>query len=174
VRDAVPAENLAPIEAYVGEHAMDWSLLPQMLRSYRALQEIDVRYSDVRRSAGGFHALRRAGLVRDRLVSDAQIEHATTHPPEGTRATLRGNAVRECSTGGVSAWAGWDFVRREDSVLFLNDPFAAEADWAPASRVEVGEPGDPFHQFMRRYRRRRAAREATPEAQPEPAPAQER
>jgi hypothetical protein len=165
VREAVPASHFASVSDYMESRGMTWDLLLPMFKAYRSLQEIDVRYADVRREAGGFHRLRRSGFLRDRLVSESDIERAMHEPPTGTRAKARGEAIRDCAAAGASGYAGWDFVQRENRVLRLDDPFAVDAAWSAARGVDAAS-----QDLFRRLRRRRRRAGAEPPGDPPQAP----
>lgn len=69
------------------------------------LAALDLQWSDVRPATSIYARLAAAGAV-ERLVSDAEVSDAVTRPPTGTRAYVRGEAVRRYGPG-VAA-AGWE------------------------------------------------------------------
>ena len=54
------------------------------------------------------------------------VDVARTSPPAGTRAAIRGEAIREAAKG---AEADWSFVRTGGRRLVMNDAFGGNASW---------------------------------------------
>ncbi|MCE1178733.1 MAG: proteasome accessory factor PafA2 [Micrococcales bacterium] len=96
---------------------LDWVGKLQLLGGYISrdrlewgdprLRAIDIQWSDVREDKGVFTRLERAGRF-ERLVTDAQIENAVTHPPEDTRAYFRGRCTEAYREHVIAA--SWDSV----------------------------------------------------------------
>lgn len=96
---------------------VDWVAKLQLLESYRRRDDlewsspqlgmIDLQYHDLRLEKGLYYRLATAGRMR-RLFTDEQISWAATHPPEETRAWLRGTLISEY--GHLVAGASWDHV----------------------------------------------------------------
>ena len=71
---------------------------------------VDLQYHDVNRERGLFYRLQRRDMV-DRMVTDEEISHPVEHPPETTRARLRGEFIKRAkerkrttpSTGFISS-----------------------------------------------------------------------
>ena len=86
---------------------------------------VDLQYADLRPEKGLYYKLARAGRMR-RLFTDDQIAWAAEHPPEETRAWLRGKLVSEHPD--VVVGASWDqILLRADDVspvvrLAMPDP----------------------------------------------------
>ncbi len=89
--------KLSLIEAYRNRDDLPWD--------HSKLKMIDLQYHDVRREKSLYWRLVASGKM-DRLVSDAEIEHAVDHPPEDTRAYFRGECLRRFSPRIVAA--SWD------------------------------------------------------------------
>ena len=114
---------------------VDWIAKLQVLESYRRrdgldwsaplLGMIDLQYHDLRAEKGLYYKLARAGRMR-RLFTDEQISWAAVHPPEETRAWLRGTLVKDHAD--VLAGAGWD------QVLLRTDPVT------PPHRLALADP----------------------------------
>lgn len=86
---------------------------------------IDLQYHDIREEKGLYYWLVRAGRMR-RLFTDEQVTWAADHPPEETRAWLRGKLVSDYSH--LVAGASWDQVLlRPDEV-------------SPPVRLQLAEP----------------------------------
>ena len=94
---------------------IDWVTKHQLLDRYAArdgldwdadkLKLIDVQYHDVRQDKGLYNRLVAAGRI-ERVVDEAQVEHAVDHPPTDTRAYFRGRCLAKYRDA-VTA-AGWD------------------------------------------------------------------
>jgi proteasome accessory factor PafA2 len=89
--------KLKLMEAYRDRDGLDWDA-PK-------LRLIDLQYHDVRRAKSLYWKLVSSGKLQ-RLVSDDEVEHAVSHPPEDTRAYFRGECLRRFSDSIVAA--SWD------------------------------------------------------------------
>jgi Pup amidohydrolase len=87
------------LEGYRQRDGLDWA--------DHKLRLVDLQYHDVRRDKGLYHRLAAAGKV-DRVVTDAEIDHAVMEPPEGTRAYFRGRCISRFPS--AIAAASWDSV----------------------------------------------------------------
>ena len=92
---------------------VDWVAKKRILDGYRARH--DLEWSDPRLAALAlqYHDMRperslsaRAGLAR--ITTDAEVERATTEPPEDTRAYFRGRCLQRWSDQVVAA--NWDSI----------------------------------------------------------------
>ncbi|PRZ16183.1 depupylase/deamidase Dop [Nesterenkonia sandarakina] len=124
-------------DLYAAADRVDWIAKLTLLESYRRrdglawdaplLGMVDLQYADLRPEKGLYYKLARAGRMR-RLFTDAQIAWAAEHPPEETRAWLRGQLVSDHAD--VVVGASWDqILLRADDVspvvrLGLPDPYA--------------------------------------------------
>lgn len=81
------------LEGYRDRHGLEWS--------DARLAAMDLQYHDLRPSKG---LASRVGL--ERITTDDEVEHATTTPPEGTRAWFRGECLRRFPEAVVAA--NWD------------------------------------------------------------------
>jgi proteasome accessory factor PafA2 len=96
---------------------LDWVAKYRLLEAYRErdgldwndpkLALIDLQYHDVRRERGLYYKLVAGGKV-ERLVTDAEVEHAVGLPPEDTRAYFRGNCIQRYPNAIMAA--SWDSV----------------------------------------------------------------
>ncbi len=94
---------------------LDWAAKLQIFDAYRErdglawsdpkLALADLQFHDIDPERGIFHRLVRAGRMQ-RLFSDDEVEHAISHPPEGTRAWFRGESLRRYRKAVVAA--NWD------------------------------------------------------------------
>ncbi|MTD56827.1 depupylase/deamidase Dop [Amycolatopsis pithecellobii] len=96
---------------------LDWVAKLRLLEGYRQrdqlnwgaprLHLVDLQYSDVRLGKGLYNRLVTRGSMK-RLVSEEEVRHAITHPPEDTRAYFRGRTLEKYATS--IAAASWDSV----------------------------------------------------------------
>ena len=96
---------------------VDWVTKDRLLQRYverdglawtsDKLKLIDVQYHDVRRDKGLYNKLASGGRV-ERLVTEAEIQHAIANPPDDTRAYFRGRCLEKFRDS-VAA-AGWDSI----------------------------------------------------------------
>ena len=94
---------------------LDWTAKLRMLNAFRHRDGLDwndpklamaaLQYHDVEPHAGLAYRLEGAGVLR-RLFTDAQIDRATSDPPDGTRAYFRGRCVDRYAQSLVAA--NWD------------------------------------------------------------------
>ncbi|WP_258933263.1 depupylase/deamidase Dop [Nesterenkonia pannonica] len=115
---------LTDLEADVslGADRVDWVAKLQLIESYRRrdglawdsprLGLIDLQYHDLREEKGLYYKLARAGRMR-RLFTDDQLAWAAAHPPEETRAWLRGTLVSDYAH--LVAGVSWDQVLLRES-----------------------------------------------------------
>jgi Pup amidohydrolase len=120
---------------------VDWVAKWELLESYRRrdglswdspqLGMIDLQYHDLRPEKGLYYRLARAGRMR-RLFTEEQVAWAASHPPEETRAWLRGQLISKHSES--VAGASWDqILLRPDKAspvvrLQLADPFSGNRE----------------------------------------------
>jgi proteasome accessory factor A len=88
------------------------------------LQSLDLEYHNVNPKTGLFYGLEEAGAMC-RLVTDAEVEEATTTPPENTRALGRGQIVSHLIARPNTRYViDWDAVYIErNRQLDLKNPF---------------------------------------------------
>ncbi len=86
---------------------LDWAAKRQLLEAYReaegldwdaeALRSLDLEYHNLDPDEGLFRALEAEGAIVP-VVTDEEVARAMEHPPEHTRAAVRGACVRKFST----------------------------------------------------------------------------
>ncbi|MGJ9425195.1 depupylase/deamidase Dop [Nesterenkonia halotolerans] len=134
---------------------VDWVAKLSLLESYRrrdglgwdapVLAMVDLQYADLREEKGLYYKLARAGRMR-RLFTDQQIAAAAEHPPEETRAWLRGRLVSQHPD--VVVGASWDQVLlRADALaptvrLGLPDPYSGTRAAAENTLVSAATNAD--------------------------------
>jgi proteasome accessory factor A len=94
---------------------LDWAAKYRLLKGMQErdglswtdprLGALNLQFHDVDPQRGIFHRLVRRGAI-NRLFTDSEVDAATTHPPEGTRAYFRGECVARYPKALVAA--NWD------------------------------------------------------------------
>ena len=115
----------------------DWVIKAQLIESYRSrhgldladprVALIDLQYHDVDRQRGLFYKMQDRGLV-ERMCTDAEINHAVEHPPETTRARLRGEFIRRAKERKRDYTVDWVHLKLNDQAqrtVLCKDPFKA-------------------------------------------------
>ena len=111
---------------------VDWDQLQAVLKLRADLCQIDTRFGQLG-ELGMFESLDKAGVLDHRIpeINDADIDAARNEPPPGSRAKLRGNAIRAIHDRRGKArgeWTGvWDITGKR--ALDLGDPFATQERW---------------------------------------------
>jgi proteasome accessory factor PafA2 len=105
----------ADVMSLAGE--LDWVAKLALLEGYRQreglgwdapkLHLVDLQYSDVRQDKGLYNRLVARGSMQT-LVTEEQVQHALTSPPNDTRAYFRGRCLQKYPT--QVAAASWDSV----------------------------------------------------------------
>ncbi len=116
---------------------VDWVIKHHLVERYRAknglemsdpkVALIDLQYHDVNQDRGLFYVLQAKGAV-DRMVDDADIDHAVEHPPATTRARLRGEFIRKAKARKRDYTVDWVHLKLNDQAqrtVLCKDPFKA-------------------------------------------------
>ena len=142
------AGAMAACEPLLRRRGLDWGELRRLLRCRDEFYELDWRYGQVGARPGLFDQMDAAGVLTHR-VAGADAERAMTEPPTGSRAQLRGNAVRRLAGKG-GACAGWECVvdHGAKQYLHLSDPFASQEQWLPLAPSAVTPPAEITHYFQ--------------------------
>jgi proteasome accessory factor A len=113
---------------------LDWVAKRSMLEAYMAdtgagwsddtLHSLDMEYHNIDPASGLYYALEDEGAMQ-RIVSDAEVDAATTTPPHDTRANGRGLMIRELQRRGAAEYIiDWDAVYlSRNSAVEMHDPF---------------------------------------------------
>lgn len=129
--EAIETQDFSGVDTEV-----DWVIKRKLLQRYQdrlgveltdpKLAQIDLTYHDIRPGRGLFPVLEAKGLV-SRWTTDADVEHARSHPPETTRAALRGRLLSHADTLGAPVTVDWLRLKvdtPEPQMVELGDPFA--------------------------------------------------
>lgn len=115
----------------------DWVAKHQMIEAVQARDNIsllhpkvammDLAYHDVNRKRGLYYLLERKGMV-EKIVHDADIEEAVLHPPQTTRARLRGEFIKHAKERKRDFTVDWVHLKLNDQAqrtVLCKDPFKA-------------------------------------------------
>ena len=119
------------------DREIDWVIKYKLIESYRDRHGIelndakgalvDLQYHDVSRDRGLFYRMQKRGMV-ERMVTDEEISHAVEHPPETTRARLRGEFIRRAKEQKRDYTVDWVHLKLNDQAqrtVLCKDPFKA-------------------------------------------------
>lgn len=126
-RDRLPFVPFHLLDDHLSRSDLSWSRLPDALELWWSLRATDMDYHSVLED-GLFWRLRKKGIIRDQMVSDASIQEAMKNPPRDTRANARGMAILELASQ-KGATADWNYVRSERMKMLLPDPLSADGTW---------------------------------------------
>jgi len=115
----------------------DWVIKHKLIESYRERHDlplshpqvalVDLQYHDGDRRRGLFYKMQDRGLV-ERTCTDAEINHAVEHPPQTTRARLRGEFIRRAKERKRDYTVDWVHLKLNDQAqrtVLCKDPFKA-------------------------------------------------
>jgi proteasome accessory factor A len=118
----------------------DWVAKHRIVEEYQAkkgvglqhpkLAMIDLMYHDTDRSRGLYYRLERNHMMA-RTTTDEAIAHAQEHPPETTRARLRGAFVKRAKERRRDYTVDWVHLKLNDQAqrtVMLKDPFISHDD----------------------------------------------
>jgi proteasome accessory factor A len=119
------------------DRELDWVIKHKLIERYRARHDlplthpqvalVDLQYHDVDRQRGLFYKLQDRELV-ERVATDAEITHAVEHPPQTTRARLRGEFIRRAKERKRDYTVDWVHLKLNDQAqrtVLCKDPFKA-------------------------------------------------
>jgi proteasome accessory factor A len=128
-----PSESLRPtverLTPVLEQRGLAWRQLPDLIAARHEMFEMDAKFGALG-ERGIFNALDAAGALRHR-VRDCDVANAVLHPPQDTRARIRGDVVRRLSEAGTPYGAEWTCVydRGHHRELDLTNPFETEERW---------------------------------------------
>jgi len=115
----------------------DWVIKHNLIEAYRERHDLplsharvalmDLQYHDVNRNRGLFYKMQARGMV-DRVATDADINHAVEHPPQTTRAALRGEFIKKAKEKKRDYTVDWVHLKLNDQAqrtVLCKDPFKA-------------------------------------------------
>ncbi|MDP3972744.1 MAG: proteasome accessory factor PafA2 family protein, partial [Candidatus Nanopelagicales bacterium] len=119
------------------DREIDWAIKLRLLDRYRArhsltmddarISQLDLAYHDISRDRGLYYLLERKGLV-ERVATEDEISEAKSVPPQGTRAKLRGDFIRNAQLKHRDFTVDWVHLKLNDQsarTVLCKDPFRA-------------------------------------------------
>ncbi|MBQ89539.1 MAG: Pup--protein ligase [Acidimicrobiaceae bacterium] len=120
------------------DRELDWVIKYKLIEAYRERHDltlsdarvalVDLQYHDINRERGLFYRMQRKGMV-DRIVTDEEISHAVEHPPQTTRARLRGEFIKRAKERKRDYTVDWVHLKLNDQAqrtVLCKDPFKAD------------------------------------------------
>lgn len=120
---------------------VDWVAKRKLLEMYRQaeglswqddmMHSLDLEYHNINPERGLYHGLVEAGQMQ-RVLTDERIAAAQSHPPTNTRASARGQVIRELIDARAKRYViDWDSIYLDkERFLDLRNPFNAYAEEA--------------------------------------------
>jgi proteasome accessory factor A len=118
----------------------DWVMKHRLIEAYRSRHNLplgspkvallDLQYHAVSRERGIFYRLQSRGEAA-RIVTDTAIARAVEHPPDTTRARLRGEFIRRAKERRRDFTVDWVHLKLNDQTqrtVLLKDPFRSTDD----------------------------------------------
>jgi proteasome accessory factor A len=133
--------TLAAVES--GDHSgiereIDWAIKKRLINRIMDRQsidldspriaQVDLTYHDISAKRGLYHLLQSRGEVA-RVVEEQDVKNAMDHPPQTTRAKLRGDFVRAARENGRDFTVDWVHLKlndRSQQTILCKDPFKSE------------------------------------------------
>ncbi|MEM9033923.1 MAG: Pup--protein ligase [Actinomycetota bacterium] len=119
------------------DREVDWVIKYHLIERYREkhglslgdprIALLDLQYHDVSRDRGIFYKMQDKELV-ERVATDADIDHAIEHPPQTTRARLRGEFIKVAKERKRDYTVDWVHLKLNDQAqrtVLCKDPFKA-------------------------------------------------
>ena len=116
---------------------VDWVMKLHLIEKYQARHDLamssarlgllDLAYHDVNRDRGLYYLLERRGMT-ERVVTDEQVNEATTTPSATTRARLRGSFIKAAKAKKRDFTVDWVHLKLNDQAqrtVLCKDPFRA-------------------------------------------------
>lgn len=153
LRGGRPGSEVAGVlDALLRDRGVDRDELRRFLDLREDLMALDTRCLELG-GGGVFARLADAGALAEAAVPDASVEQARVTPPTGTRAALRGAAIKRLWDDGAPGDCTWSTVRDHGQrrYLDLKNPFADDDTW----RETPSEPTEPEARRPRHLRERR-------------------
>ncbi|MCP3855581.1 MAG: Pup--protein ligase [Actinomycetia bacterium] len=116
----------------------DWVIKYKLIEAFRERHDLalndprvalmDLQYHDVNRDRGLFYRMQARGLV-ERTCTDDEVTTAVEHPPQTTRAKLRGDFIRRAKERKRDYTVDWVHLKLNDQAqrtVLCKDPLAFE------------------------------------------------
>lgn len=128
-RDRIPFVTFMLLEERIEKQRLSWANLRRAVGVWQTMLITDLAYHEIG-DQGLYWRLQASGAVNSKLTEAGAVIRAMTEPPEGTRAKLRSEAIRELITE-EGATANWSQVMSPKRAKVFHDPFAKEVEWVP-------------------------------------------
>lgn len=122
---------LGTLEEHFAKQGLSWTKFPGIWEAASLLCQQCLRYHFLDPARNLSHADAHPGLV-----PAERVDALRAAPPQGTRASVRGEAIRTAPPG---ATAGWTFVDHGSRRLVMGDPFGAGASWHTTEPKTMGQ-----------------------------------
>jgi len=122
----IPRSALMVLESHFAKNDLRWDTFGKIWRISNQLCQRCLQYHVLNPGS-----VSQAYADSSILVSKEKITKALEEPPLGTRAVVRGEAIRNEPSGGK---AGWTFVEHGGKRLVINDVFGKDAVWQQISK----------------------------------------
>lgn len=129
LRERLPFVPFQFVQERIDRQKFSWAFVPQALALWHKVVATDLLYHRIDES-GLYWRLHRAGVVTNSLIDDAAVLNAMRTAPAGTRAQVRGQAIRELRAA-ENGTAHWCLVTSPQRRMVLDDPFVERAVWQP-------------------------------------------
>src|SRR5437588_6498729 len=130
--DAVESQDFAKVDTEI-----DWVIKRKLFQRYQDRYDMeladpkvaqpDLAYHDIQPGRGVVDLLQRKGLAA-RVTTDEDIAEAVDHPPQTTRARLRGEFISAAQAAGRDFTVDWVHLKLNDQAqrtVLCKDPFRA-------------------------------------------------
>ncbi len=120
------------------DREVDWVIKHSLIEDYRSRHNltladpkvamVDLQYHDVNRDRSLFYLMQQRGMV-ERIATDAEIAYAVEHPPQTTRARLRGEFINRAKERKRDYTVDWVHLKLNDQAqrtVLCKDPFKAQ------------------------------------------------
>jgi proteasome accessory factor A len=126
-RAGIRRSALGILERHLADQGLSWKDFPRMWRVANRLCTVCLNY----------HTLGEEKFTEDcPWITQEMIRHATTHPPKGTRAEVRAEAIGKAAVGATASWTHVSSGGRRLTVL---DPFGGQATWKEEQATSLKE-----------------------------------
>lgn len=120
-RAEIPRSALGILERHFAQNGLSWAEFPRIWQAANRLCHACLNYHTL-----GSGQKQAASDRFSPFVSEQAIHAARTTPPKGTRAEIRGRAIRDAPAGAM-AW--WTFVTVGNRRLVMSGAFGEDASW---------------------------------------------
>lgn len=129
VHAALPDTSFNEVDKFLKSRGIRWEELKEIWETMNAILRTEYGYSLIDRTSSlavPFES------QTNQIVDEEDITFARQHPPQTTRARLRGEAIRQHRSGDL--WVSWDKLEwrptaHEHLIMNLDDPLQITSEW---------------------------------------------